>query len=503
MKPLALAIFSLMAASAVHAASTNYVLVVPVAPYKSTDIQVGLQPLPRLELSRGDQVTLDLSQLALTGNAIRSKVAWNMLGALPQGVSMAQPGRIAGTANESGSFTVQVTASYRGVQAAQSYGIDVAQIQLQLSIPEHLTKAVAGQAYSLDLKQYASITGDSQSDIHSDQLTWAIASGTFPGGLSLSSDGVLSGTPTGIAGSPVSLSVAYKGVQAQAAAGVPVDQAIVADGGSRQWSDGTIASTCKGYRNPAPGYAYSGAIGNGTYKIKPGSQALDVYCDMQLDGGGWTLVLLDDFRGMFPEIMGVGTSRVCASLTDGCRTQGTSSIFKGTAHVPKDYAFKMWLGGVTAPASTEHVLNNAANYVRGNITAPGATLYSLMTDTYMGWAHPGNTSADPSDQNLVSNYYYGSGSEYWSDGNWHGCPKNTLVDCGTHPYQAGGQVAGASGLWGNHFFPYAPTYLSATDSYRLGSWSYYGVGDMRLFGTESRIIPRVALEPIRWGVMVR
>lgn len=62
--------------------------------------------------------------------------------------------------------------------------------------------------------------------------------------------------------------------------------------GTRQYEDGTFAVSCQGYLSPASNYLYEGATGSGVYQIDPASDGVGVstYCDMETDGGGWTLV---------------------------------------------------------------------------------------------------------------------------------------------------------------------------------------------------------------------
>jgi hypothetical protein len=68
-------------------------------------------------------------------------------------------------------------------------------------------------------------------------------------------------------------------------------QDIVQDVGFRRWADGTYAASCDGYRHPASD-TYTGATGDGVYRINPGGTGpIDVWCEMDLQGGGWTQIL--------------------------------------------------------------------------------------------------------------------------------------------------------------------------------------------------------------------
>lgn len=76
--------------------------------------------------------------------------------------------------------------------------------------PGTLPAAVASRAYRADLKDHLLVTGDS--DLNPSLAQWS--SGSLPQGMSLSSDGVLAGTPVVAGQYGIQANVAYKGKQA-------------------------------------------------------------------------------------------------------------------------------------------------------------------------------------------------------------------------------------------------------------------------------------------------
>ncbi|RWB20854.1 MAG: autotransporter domain-containing protein [Mesorhizobium sp.] len=110
-------------------------------------------------------------------------------GSLPPGLSLASDGRISGTPTGSGpyNYTVHVTDSTSGTQltADKSYSFTVPGPTLVVS-PTNPPDGAVGFAYN---QQFSTNGGTAP-------YTYSLESGSLPGGLTLSSSGLLAGTPT-------------------------------------------------------------------------------------------------------------------------------------------------------------------------------------------------------------------------------------------------------------------------------------------------------------------
>ena len=454
---------------------------------------------------QGSAYFYDVKQLlSITGDPQFSTrdITWTFRGTFPAGLQLNTDGTITGVPAAGGTSSFEVLASYLGKSGARAYEIVVGDITISLAAAAP-PAGVVGQAYpGFDLKPSLTVSGDAAYQGGGAGATWTVAGGALPPGLVLNAGtGVIAGTPTARGTGPATVRASYKNAAATHDYSIALADALTQYSGYRAWSDGSLAASCKEYRNPAGNYRYLGATGNGVYRIKPGAAAVDVYCDMTTDGGGWTLVLQSDFKGMLPEVMGTGTSRVCTQLNDSCFTSGASAFYRGTPvqATIRDYMFLQSPKGAAGLYEDVILLHSAANYVRGPIAAPGTALFELMTDSTQGWAHPNNHDADPSDHNVSK--FPGTEGNTWSDGNWHGCTGDNPA-CGGYTYQAGAQAQSPTSNWGNHMFTNAPTYDAAKGVYYLAPWTYWNVANDQDFGS-TRTISKSVFEAWRWAAFVR
>ena len=155
-----------------------------------------------------------------------------------------------------------------------------------------LPTAAVGSAYAYDLTSALTVTGDPA--FTGTGVTWAVVGGVLPAGMSCSA-GTLSGTPTAAGTSAFTVQATYKTKKGQASYSLTSFNArsiVQTDAGYRSWSDGSLAASCNGYLHPTAPHQYAGTTGDGVYRIQPSGQPVaNVYCDMSVDGGGWTLAI--------------------------------------------------------------------------------------------------------------------------------------------------------------------------------------------------------------------
>ncbi|MCL2128941.1 MAG: SUMF1/EgtB/PvdO family nonheme iron enzyme [Treponema sp.] len=112
-------------------------------------------------------------------------ITWKVTaGSLPNGLALSAGGVISGTSSAVGKFDFTVRAENNAGNATKEFSIIIYKLAPDITT-NNLPFGVVGKAYSQSL----SATGITP-------ITWEVKSGTLPDGLSLSEDGVISGTPT-------------------------------------------------------------------------------------------------------------------------------------------------------------------------------------------------------------------------------------------------------------------------------------------------------------------
>ncbi|MGH9122867.1 MAG: putative Ig domain-containing protein [Acidimicrobiales bacterium] len=306
-------------------------------------------------------------------------------GALPTGLSLnSTSGVLSGTPTVGGPFTFQVTAS-NGVAppaVTPNIRIDVLYAPTSFSADNPPSPGLVGTAYG----PYSYVANGDPAP------TYAVSSGSLPPGLSLSSAGVLSGTPTGTGGSYTfvvtatnsqgSFNGASNTIQVNA---VPV---FTAD------SPSTSANICSLYTNytfvatgtPVPTYAVTSG------SLPPG---------LNLNGTSGVLSGLPNLTGSYTFVVtatnAVGSAPspsitivVSASSTPGCNNSGGGPQFDGTVIISgSGMAFGDVHVGSTSNSQTVTITNMASSPLNiGSLAVGGpfnivggtcATLPSLTT----------------------------------------------------------------------------------------------------------------------------
>lgn len=149
-------------------------------------------------VSSGSSLTITTTTLAsgtrdvaytatLTANG--AVTSWSLsAGNLPTGLSLSSAGVISGTPTVAGAYAFTVGATNGAASDTQALTLTIAGVAPTITTTE-LTRAIEGEAYSAQL----AATGDAT-------ITYAVTTGLLPAGLSLSSSGAITGTPTELGG---------------------------------------------------------------------------------------------------------------------------------------------------------------------------------------------------------------------------------------------------------------------------------------------------------------
>jgi hypothetical protein len=184
----------------------------------SLNIAVGLAQSTPPQALVGQAYSYSLaSLLTVSGDAAYngSGVTWSVVSSsLPAGLYLTNDGWIGGTPSAGGTGSITARATYKGVNGQQSYQVVSLAITVALAAST-LPQAVIGQAYSYNLASLLSVAGDA--GYHGSGVTWDVASGSLPAGLTLGTDGTIIGTPTASGTGSFTARASYKGVNGQQA----------------------------------------------------------------------------------------------------------------------------------------------------------------------------------------------------------------------------------------------------------------------------------------------
>ncbi|KVP75096.1 putative Ig domain-containing protein [Burkholderia ubonensis] len=140
-------------------------------------------------------------------------VTWTVVSSdLPAGLYLTSDGYIGGTPTAAGTGSMTARATYKGVNGEQTYQVVSLSISVALGQATP-AQALVGQAYSYDLSALLSVRGDP--GFNGTGVTWTVVSSSLPAGLSLSSDGHISGTPTAGGTGSITARAAYKNAQGE------------------------------------------------------------------------------------------------------------------------------------------------------------------------------------------------------------------------------------------------------------------------------------------------
>ncbi len=260
----------------VPAFAADYFVVVPVkgrtAAAPAESISVSLNPYTLPSAQEGSAYSFDLKPLlTVTGdNAYTGAgVTWSVVSSsLPAGLYLTADGFIGGTPTSAGSGNITVRASYKTKAGEQTYQVVSAALTVNL-VSAQLTNVTVGSAYSYFLGSHLTVDGD-PSYSPGTGVTWSVTGGALPPGLSLTTDGVITGTSSGFDDAGVSFTAraAYKGKTSEATYSLQPKDPSWANVAAYLKMDGVNGSTTLVDEKGGSYTPYSVAISTAKSKVK-------------------------------------------------------------------------------------------------------------------------------------------------------------------------------------------------------------------------------------------
>jgi hypothetical protein len=351
---------------------------VPIKAALATDITINdstvsistASPLPQAALNVQYTATL----LATGGTP---PYTWSLTsGSLPAGVTLSRAGVISGTPGASGSnsFTVQAADSALTPQMA------TAPLVLQVSggtvavTTASLPQATEGAAYSSQLSATGGVP----------PYSWSVARGNLPAGMTLSSAGLISGTPAVPGSSAFTIRVTDSGSTPQTAT-APL---------ALQVSGGTLAITTSSLSQATEGTAYNshravtGGVPPVTWSVAGGTlpagltlSATGLISGTPTVSGSTAFTVRASDSAAIPqtataplvlEVSGGTLAITTASLSQATEGAGYSSTLAATGGVPP---YHWSVAGGTLPAG---VTLSSAGVISGTPAASGSSSFTVQ-----------------------------------------------------------------------------------------------------------------------------
>ncbi|HLJ47001.1 MAG TPA: putative Ig domain-containing protein [Bryobacteraceae bacterium] len=153
----------------------------------TADFSISIAPAPTITSGQPPNGVVGTAYAGFTFTATSGTppFTWSASGSLPPGLTLGADGTLSGTPSQSGTFNFTVQVQDRN-GATASVAVTIVVAVPPVLNTTTLPSGTVGTAYSQTLSASSGTP----------PFSWSVSSGTLPDGLSLSSDGVLSGTPT-------------------------------------------------------------------------------------------------------------------------------------------------------------------------------------------------------------------------------------------------------------------------------------------------------------------